>query len=185
MLLKIYFSKVFNNFHNSKKNQIYKAKRRNIFVKEDIVSPSDFYNMHKLELNSEKRKINYNVNLFLRIYDACIKHNKGKILTAIDAEKNIHGSLFVVWDNVSMYALISALNPKFLNSGASTLLFWEAIRFSRKVGLNVFDFEGSMIRSVEKSFNQFGGIQKTYFQIFKTNSKLLKIKQCLKDLLNL
>jgi hypothetical protein len=46
-----------------------------------------------------------------------------------------------------------------------------------------FDFEESMIESIEKYFRSFGAIQKPYYNISKTNSKLIKIKNCIRDLL--
>lgn len=60
---------------------------------------------------------------------------------------------------------------------------YEAIKFALYNNKN-FDFEGSMIESIEKYFRSFGAIQKPYFNITKTNSRILKLKNCLKEILN-
>jgi hypothetical protein len=46
-----------------------------------------------------------------------------------------------------------------------------------------FDFEGSMIEPVEKFFRAFGATQMPYFQVKKTNSRLLKLRSALKTLI--
>ena len=56
------------------------------------------------------------------------------------------------------------------------LCLWEAIKFASTV-TNKFDFEGSMIESVEKYFRSFGAVQKPYFTITKTPSFLLRLKK--------
>ena len=58
------------------------------------------------------------------------------------------------------------------------LLLWEAIQFSSDV-TRKFNFEGSMIKSIEKFFRAFGGRQVPYLEITKTNSILIKLNQIL------
>ena len=41
----------------------------------------------------------------------------------------------------------------------------------------------TILENVEQVRRSFGSIQKTYFQISKTNSKLLKIKSCIRDII--
>ena len=59
---------------------------------------------------------------------------------------------------------------------------FESIKFALSSG-RAFDFEGSMIESIEKYFRSFGSIQTPYFSISKTNSKLLKIRKFIKEIL--
>jgi len=87
---------------------------------------------------------------------------------------NLHAALFIVWDENCAYNLISTINPKFRSSGASSLVFWEAIKhMSTKSKL--FDFEGSMDKNIEESFREFGSTQIPYFRIRKFNSVCFKI----------
>lgn len=63
-------------------------------------------------------------------------------------------------------------DPEFRNSGAASLLVYSAIKYLHEHDLaDKFDFEGSMIFSVEKSFRYFGATQTPYFQIWKKNFK--------------
>jgi hypothetical protein len=65
-------------------------------------------------------------------------------------------------------------DPELRNSGANSLCMWEAIKFASTV-TKAFDFEGSMIESVERFFRAFGARQVPYFQISKINSPFVKI----------
>jgi len=63
-------------------------------------------------------------------------------------------------------------DPEFRNSSAASLLVYSAIKYLHEHDLaDKFDFEGSMIFSVEKSFRYFGATQTPYFQIWKKNFK--------------
>ena len=101
----------------------------------------------------------------------------------MDHENHIHGAIFYIWDNIAAYDLVTAFDPEYGNSGASTYLIYQLIKDSLEK-CNTFDFEGSMIESVEESFRKFGTIQKSYFRIYKQNSRKSKLVQAIKDLLH-
>ena len=42
-----------------------------------------------------------------------------------------------------------------------------------------FDFEGSVIKPIEKMFREYGGTRKPYFRIYKTfNKELKQLEMC-------
>jgi len=71
--------------------------------------------------------------------------------------------------------------PDLRNSGATSLCMWEAIQFAATVTKS-FDFEGSMLETVERFFRAFGAKQTPYFAISKINSKLLKTYRFLQEM---
>ena len=70
-------------------------------------------------------------------------------------------------------------DPNLRNSGAMSLCMWEAIKFA-STKTKKFDFEGSMIESVERYFRAFGAEQKPYFHITKVLSYMLRMAKSLK-----
>ena len=80
----------------------------------------------------------------------------------------------LAWDADSAYYLAGAVDPKNKNTGAMSLLMWTAIQFSSGV-TNQFNFEGGMVEPIERFFRSFGAKQTPYFEIRKTNSRLLKL----------
>lgn len=118
------------------------------------------------------------------LHSTCQKHNCSKMYFAIDENKNIHSAIYVIWDHNVAYYLIGGSDPKYRNSGANSFLIWQAIKeMSKKV--QIFDFEGSMIESVERFFRGFGGIPIPYSQISKNHdnhSRKQIIKKILKNI---
>ena len=163
---------IFNNFSYAKKKNIKKAKKI-VEVKSDL-PPRDFYENHKLTLKKQSQIISYSFEVLKNIYNEVYSHDSGKVFYAIDDKNNLHAALLIIWDDIQAYDLISTIDPDYRASGAATLLIKEAIKYVFKKTTK-FDFEGSMIESVENSFRQFGTIQKPYFNISKINSKILQL----------
>jgi hypothetical protein len=164
--------KCFDNFSYAKQKHI-KKENNNLLI-DFSLSANEFYDFHKECLKQKNASIEYSQELFLSVYDEAIKREQGKIIALKDKNKNLHSALFFVWDKNSAYAMISTINPQFKSDGASTKMFWEAIKFvSDKT--KVFDFEGSIIKNVAQSFQQFGAEQVPYFNISKSYSYIFNI----------
>jgi hypothetical protein len=164
--------KVFENFSYAKQKHI--KKENDDLQIEFSLSANDFFVFHKDCLKQKNVAIEYSQKLFLSFYNETDKRKQGKIISLKDKNNNLHSALFFVWDKNSAYALISAINPQFKSDGASTKIFWETIKFvSDKT--KAFDFEGSMIKGVAQSFQQFGAEQVSYFNISKSKSYILNL----------
>lgn len=157
---------VFQNFHTFKQKHIKKA-QRDLKVDFDLKA-DEFHDFHSQSLRKSKNKIFYSKELFKSIVDSATTRNQGKIIAIRDKDNNLHSAAFVVWDFESAYYLISAINPDSKSSGASSLMVWEAIKYLSDKSKK-FDFEGSMIENVAKSFEEFGAVQTPYFKISKYN----------------
>lgn len=173
---------VFKSFNHAKRKQIKKAEQNNIIVTQDTITPKEFYELHKKELLAEDKNNNiaYEYSLLKKIYESCQKQESGSFFVARDSENNVHGALLIIWDKASSYNLISAFDPVYFKSGATSLLIKESIRIISSLGIEKFDLEGSMIEGVEHSFKQFGATQKAYFRITKANNILIKVAEALK-----
>jgi len=112
---------------------------------------------------------------------ALAARNSRRIFTAKDASGTVHSALYLVWDGRTAYYLMGGGDPALRTSAAASLLLWDAIRFSSGVA-KVFDFEGSMMESVERFFRAFGARRKPYSCVSKVPSKVLRTKMFLKDL---
>jgi hypothetical protein len=157
------------NFSHAKRKNIKKAAKK-VTVHFDLDKQS-FYDNHVLTLGKQGAKIQYTRDLFYRIYEGAYERNSGRTIYAIDSEDNLHNALFVVWDAMSAYDLISTIDPDHRNSGSATLLVREIIRYVSQY-VSVFDFEGSMIEPVANSFRQFGTIAMPYSSVWKDNRHL-------------
>ena len=91
----------------------------------------------------------------------------------------MHAALFLISDSETMYNVISTIMPCYKNTGASALVVYEAINFS-KTKVRNFDFEGSMNEGIELSFRQFGGAQNSFFTIYSYSSRFFKFLHLIK-----
>ena len=156
-------------FNDVKQKEIKRAKKLKLMLYYDL-SIEEFYEDHKKTLRDRGREIGYDFALFKRIVDSVYSHSAGRILYVRDEQENLLCVRLVIWDKKSAYSLISSTNQKYKNTGASTFLFNECIKYvSDKV--NVFDFEGSMDENIENSYRKFGTVQTPYFSINKIMTK--------------
>ncbi len=162
---------VYNNFKCNIRNKIKKAKKRNVKIvfKDDIKT---FYTINKKTFDRQNIAIPYSLNFIKKLDNALKKKKARKIFFAIDENKKIHSVLYLIWDSMSSYVHMVGGDPELRNSGAGILLIWESIKFTKDIlHLNIFDFEGSMIESIEEVRRSCGGIQKPYFNISKDYKK--------------
>lgn len=162
---------IFKNFKDNIRREIRKAQKRLTVSHENDIY--EFYRLNKLVFENQGKKIPFNIDLVKRIDDACSKRNCRKIFFAKDQQNRIHAALYLIWDENSAYYLMGGSDPALRNSGANSLLMWEAIQFAATV-TKKFDFEGSMIEPIERFFRSFGAKQMPYFYISK-KSLLIKI----------
>lgn len=170
---------VVNNFEHAKRKNI---KKSSAFINVSFdISAKEFYENHRMTLAKQGQNIAYTFEIFERLYKAGYSNNSAKTIAAYDKDGNLHAALFVVWDKISAYDLISTIDPDFRTYGAASLLVKEIIRYVSEF-VNTFDFEGSMIESVERSFRQFGAVQMPYFSVSKINSPIVRFYDCLSRL---
>ena len=142
---------------------------------EDIVG---FVDLNVAVFIRQGRTQPYSLVLVRRVVAACQRHGCRKIWIAADDENRIHAAVYIVWDQSSAYYIMGGMDPGLRTTGASSLLLWEAIRHASSV-TREFDFEGSMIESIERFFRGFGARQMPYFSVSHTKSRLLRVKHCL------
>ena len=162
------------NFETDIRRRRRKAEKTGIEVYEsdDI---EKFYELNQKTFSRQGLQTPYSFEFIERIYQKAQNHNACKIYFASDTEGEIIAANFLVFDEKSVYYLMGGIEPKKKDLGGMDMVQYESIKFALENGKS-FDFEGSMIESIEKYFRSFGAIQKPYFQVYKTNSKLWQIK---------
>lgn len=164
-------------FKSSVKNKLAKAEQNlNVKLNDDFVTLKSLF---KKTANSKNLIAHFPEKLLDNIHQACNEKNCSITISALTKEDVPIASIYLVWDSTTVYYLVSGMDNEYKNLSANTLLIWEAIKFTSQKGL-VFDFEGSMIEVVEHFFRSFGAVQKPYFFISKTDSKLVRFLEFLK-----
>jgi hypothetical protein len=144
--------------------------RKEVAVREDL-DVDEFIRLNSLTFSRQGVRMPYSPELVRRLDAACAARGRRKIIFAEDASGRVHAAVYVVWDEDSAYNLMLGSDPELRGSGASNLVMWEAIRYASTVTRS-FDFEGSMIESVERSFRSFGARQVPYFHVSRMSGRM-------------
>lgn len=149
-----------------------------------IIESEDIETFYKLNTMTFARKnigISYSFEFVKNLFENCKENSAVKMYFAKYQDEVIAVN-FLVYDDNTVYYLMGGIDPSKKDLGAMDAIQFESIKFALESGRR-FDFEGSMIESIEKYFRSFGAIQTPYFSISKTNSKLLKIRKLIKEIL--
>ena len=102
-----------------------------------------------------------------------------RIFLAADEAGTAHAAVYLVWDDDTVYYLMSGSDPELRKSGAVSLCLWEAIRYS--VGrFQRFDFEGSVVEPIERYFRSFGSERVEYYRVFRIDSMLIRLARLIR-----
>ncbi len=79
---------------------------------------------------------------------------------------------FCVYDSNTAYYLLGGYCSEKKHHGAGAMCVWESIRHAKSLALSCFDFEGSMVPSIERYFRGFGGRLTPYYRVNKARLPL-------------
>lgn len=158
-----------SSYTSTVRNMLRKG-RRNVTLKEEELTVDEFYEINKMSFERQGKEAPYDLEFVKRIYRAGKENDAIKILAAEDVSGNIHSVALLIWDEESVYYLLNGTNPEYKSSQANCFLIHESIKIASEMGKK-FDFEGSVIRPIEKAFRGYGGIRKPYFRIRKNFEK--------------
>lgn len=94
-------------------------------------------------------------------------------------EGHVSSAVMCVYDKRSCYYLLAGNDKEHRVNGANNLLLYKSIIRAKELGCTLFDFEGSMIKNVEKFFRSFGGQIVPYYTVNKGSfflETVLKLK---------
>jgi hypothetical protein len=147
--------------------------RLNVRIRNDLPLDS-FMALNRLVFERQGLRCPYPDETVRRLDAACEQRGCRRIFFAEDSSGNLHAAVYVAWDQERAYYLMGGSDPRFRNSGATSLALWEAIRFARGV-VPTFDFEGSMIEPVERFIRGFGARQVPYHRVWRAPNRCLAL----------
>ena len=163
---------IWNNATTSVRSRIQKARKELIITETDQYDNILSLNQMTWQRQGKSALPCRTEDTLVRILHACKTRQQLKIIEARDRDGLCHSSVAYVWDNSYVYAFFSGANPGLRSSGAGVLLKWHGIELAHKLSKG-FDFEGSMVRSIEEFNSSFGAEQVAYFVVSRVNSRIL------------
>ena len=93
---------------------------------------------------------------------------------AVDAKDQVVASVYLVWDRNAAYYLMAGYREQGAGGGAS-LLVWEALKFASTV-VDTFDFQGSMIESIDRFFRGFVAVHAPFFFVSRESRRMRMLR---------
>jgi hypothetical protein len=143
------------NMRDKTRNLIRRSEERDTVTAGDQVD--EFLEQYAVHCASRDRVNRYDRERTGRVLRACIERDQGKVFFARDGKSGqVNGGIFVVWDDSSMYYLMSTRSSESPDNGAISLLLWKAMNEAHVRGLK-FDFDGVSSAGSFRFLSGFGG----------------------------
>ncbi len=140
-----------------------------------------FYAINRLSFTRQGLEVPYSEAQFKQLDAALAAHGARQLFFALDAQDRVHSVAYLIWDATTAYYHLAGDDPNLRRSSAGVFLAWETVRYASEVlGLNCYDFEGSMLPGVERMRVRFGAVQTPYFFVWKYNSRAFELLEKLK-----
>jgi Acetyltransferase (GNAT) domain len=153
---------LWNGLRGNIRREIRKARKR-VEVRDDL-GLDRFHAVFRQTFARQGLKSPVSLAQLERLDRACASRGARTMLFAQDEARQVHAVSYIVWDQHAAYYLLGGGDPDLRTSGASSLLMWESIMRARAT-TDVFDFEGSMLKPVERFFRAFGSRQAPYLRV--------------------
>ena len=164
---------VYDNFKGSIRTDIRKAEKTMICKSSNNIHL--FYNLCEKSFQKQGLRPSFSLKTLEKLDNTLKNRQLRKLYMAFDAAGNAHAAIYIVYGEKTAHYLVGGSDPDKRQSGAITLLLWNAIKDAAEAGLTTFDFEGSMVPSVEFAFRNFGAVQKPFFRISRNSSRFYEI----------
>lgn len=169
--------KLLENMSAERRKNIKKALKDGVVVKQKNVSEEAI----KLIKNTFiKQKIKIDFTVLDKILVEFPKSKKTFSFLSYNDKGIPIAANFCVYDDNKAYYLFGGYDSLNKHEGAGALAMWEAIKYAKSLGVEIFDFEGSMEPNIEKYFRGFGGKITPYYTVNKSGfgiKMLMKLKR--------
>jgi len=171
--------RVFAGLRENVRREIRKARKRGLSVEDGTLA--DYLRIHKDAATEQGRPDEARANrpLIERVDAAAAAREARDILLARDSDGRVHAGAYFVRDARWTYYLLGGSEPSMRTSGAASLVMWTAIERAGARGTG-FDFEGSMLRHVERFIRAWGGTPTPYSVVRRTPSRAFATERTIK-----
>ncbi|RLB40375.1 MAG: hypothetical protein DRH12_10120 [Deltaproteobacteria bacterium] len=159
--------KIYGEVESRVRKNIRKAQRHGIEVVDEV--PSDiFYKIWNSTFKRQGGSAPISFQKFENIRRKLEQEGCIKFFGAKDKKGRFHAVTGIVFDSRCSYLLFNGMDTTLPNYEANTFLVLETISRASQLA-DAFDFEGSMLKSVERFYRGFGGQLTPYYNIWKAN----------------
>jgi lipid II:glycine glycyltransferase (peptidoglycan interpeptide bridge formation enzyme) len=155
-----------SHFDSKHRNAIAKAIKEGVEVACNTVEPQMRYNFFTGNLQQSGANI-YEKELRNILFDFSDESNSFTFSASFN--NKLVGMVHCIYDKNNCYYLLGGVDKSAGVQGVNNLLVQHSIEKAKELGCSTFDFEGSMLKGVEKFFRGFGPELVPYYTVNKAN----------------
>jgi len=149
---------VLQRLSENKRRQVKKALGMHI----QSITVEDFYEFHRLCLLERGKKIDYSLAFAKSVLETALAKSAAQLWGAFAPDGSLQSAVALVYDEQTCYYWLPTYCEQYKHNGSMAWLTVEAIVWSMNKGIE-FDFEGSMVPSIARSYREFGGQERVYY----------------------
>lgn len=166
---------IWRNINKTKQRHIRKAQKTLNFYDSRFDS-NHFVQFHQLAFQQKEKSYPYTETLIEKIVTNAIEH-KAVYCSQAYFEETLIGQIACFYDAHTMYYLLGSFDPQYRQYNAMSGLMYRSIQHGSKLGLKLFDFEGSSDEGIANFFSQFGGTKTHYTILSHINNPIWRLKR--------
>jgi hypothetical protein len=161
------------NMSPQRRNELKKGEKDGILVRRNFDNELVLSVINK---TFDRKELKVSTNILRRILFDFANESNSYSFVAFKNERPI-ATAFCIYDNDVVYYLLGGYDNFNKHQSAGAMCVWNSVLHAKEIGKSVFDFEGSMLKPVERYFRDFGGELSTYYTV---NKAILPIEMLLK-----
>lgn len=155
---------IWNNLNSGLRNEINSAIKNGIIIKEDV-NIEVLYKLVNISFLRQGSKVPLTEQKVILLWDELEKNGAIDVYAAIDNAGREIACAAIIYDHNSAYLILNGIDNEHITKGANGYLIYNAI-IKAKAKVKIFDFEGSMHKTIESFYRKFGGELTTYYRIW-------------------
>lgn len=146
-------------------------KARKLLQIEPADDVDDIFRMLEMSFGRQQLKVPISKAFLSDLISAIHSRGAGLITKAVDDQGRIHACNVVVKDERYAYNLVTGSDQSLHQSGAVSLLIWDAIE-TLLGQVEYYDFEGGMMEGIASFYASFGALRRPYTRIFRSANRM-------------
>lgn len=167
---------LWDNLDARVRTDLRKAQEKSSLTIEKSVDLAVIYQLYSEAFSKNSQNVPMTLDWFKHFDQQLGKISAREIWVARQGQESPAAMVYLVEDMQTVYLFLTGVDPAQKKSSALSLLIWQGIQNAAAKG-KTFDFEGSIIPGVEYFFRGFGGRQKMFFDVKRTNNRFLGVSR--------
>ena len=161
---------IFLNFRELRRRMARRAQKNKNIMETNEFNYNEITQLYKKTLKNKNQKVNKDILKKIKLFFNLCKKGEGKMLGYREkVNKKLISFILLIFSKHSANLILNLSANEWKQSGITALNMLEAIKYSKKTGKKIFDFNGANSPVGADDKQSYGGKYKLYFEVEFSN----------------